>query len=161
MRTRRYLAKLLVEPLQVRETVTVELPAPAATVWDLMWDPARNGLFDPGHEHGFTVPGTPPQEVGELQLVTSRDADGKRTVHLLEVVEIEPGRRAVTECTGCGHDSGAVLDLEALTDDSCRLTQVQWTVLPTGTFARLVEPNRARLRRSLDDLAVALQSHFA
>jgi hypothetical protein len=161
VRSRRYLAKLLVKPLELRESVTVVLPAPADEVWDLMWDPRNNSVFNPDHELGVHVPGTPLQEVGELQLLASKDAQGRRTVHLIEVVDIEPGRRAVTECTGCGHESGAVLDVVPLTEDSCQVTQVQWHVLPTGSFARLVEPNRAVLRKGLDDLAAVLHARFS
>ena len=161
MRSRRYLAKLLVKPVELRESVTVVVAAPADEVWELMSDPAQNGVFDPDFELGVRVPGTPVQEVGELHLMTSRDAQGKRSVHLLEVVDLEPGRRAVTECTGCGHESGAILDIEPLDEDSCRVTQVQWSVLPTGSFTRLVEPNRALLRKSLDDLAAVLHARFS
>ena len=161
MRPRRYLARLVVKPVELRESVTIVLPAPAAEVWDLLWDPAQAALLDPDHELGVGVPGTPVQDVGELRLMTSRDVDGRRTAHLIEVVDLEPGRRAITECTGCGHERGTILDVEALAEDTCRVTQVQWQLLPTGTLVRQVETDRALLRKRLDDLAAVLHARFS
>ena len=159
MRTRRYLAKLTTEPTRVTESVTVDLGRPADEVFAVMWDPA-SPLGDPTFETGFTLPGTPSQAVGEVQVQVRRDAEGRRVVQALEVVELEHGRRAVTRTVTSGGAGGGTLTVDPLSPSSCRLTQEVHVDLPALVLAALVAETRASVQAFLDRLAEALRAEF-
>ena len=80
--------------VRVKEAGSIDLPRNAAVMWSFMWDPASSVEIDEEAEIGTTVPGSP-RGLGEIQVVIRRTAQGREGV-LHEVVELEPGRRAVT-----------------------------------------------------------------
>lgn len=119
------------KPIQVREAASVELPREAAVMWSFMWDPASSIEFDETVETGVTLPGTPAAEVGEIQAFIRRTANG-REASLIEVLELEPCRRAVTHSLTAWCSEYHVLTIEPLGPGSCRLTQEFWADLPAG-----------------------------
>lgn len=85
-----------------RGTMTVDVPscieiaAAPATVWSFVHDPQTAVLTGDGIVQGFTMPGTPRGGVGERQCFVHLLADGSTHTHMIEVVELDPGHRAVT-----------------------------------------------------------------
>jgi hypothetical protein len=94
---RRRAARIGEDPPE-RATITAQtaIAAPAGRVWALAWDPATSLLTDEGVSYSFTVPGTPAGQVGEIQCHVRTFAEGAQVGILTEVVELDPGRRAVT-----------------------------------------------------------------
>lgn len=75
---------------------SIDIAGAPATVWRLVWAPQYAPLLDDAVLKGWTVPGTPQGEVGERQAYVW-SIDGKRIEIVLEVIELEPGSRAVVE----------------------------------------------------------------
>ncbi|WP_157547392.1 hypothetical protein [Micromonospora aurantiaca (nom. illeg.)] len=117
--------------VQVRETATVDLPTSAEAAFGFMEDPASLEVLDDSIEIGVTLPG--PKGVGEIQAFVHRSPDGRLGI-MHEVVEVEPGRRAVTRTLTSGYSSGGVLTVVPLGPDSCCLTQEFWAELPAGVL---------------------------
>jgi hypothetical protein len=99
------------KPVQVNEAASVELPRDASAMWSLMWDPASSAEII-GGEMGVTLPGSP-RGLGEIQAFIRRTADGREGL-LHEVVEFEPGRRAVTRSLAAGYPAYSTLTIESL-----------------------------------------------
>ena len=80
----------------VQESAEVAIPLPAEVVWDFCWRAENGPLVSEAVLEGFTVPGSPSGEVGEIQCHIQR-ADGGLLVGVLtEVIELDSGRRVVT-----------------------------------------------------------------
>lgn len=73
----------------------IEIAAAPATVWGFVHDPQTAVLTGDGIVQGFTMPGTPRGGVGERQCFVHLLADGSTHTHMIKVVELEPGHRAV------------------------------------------------------------------
>lgn len=80
----------------VEESAQVAIPLPANVVWDFVWRAETAPLVSDNVVQAFTVPGTPIGEVGEIQCHIVRGEGGVLVGSLIEVVELDPGRRAVT-----------------------------------------------------------------
>ncbi|UQU67583.1 SRPBCC family protein [Couchioplanes caeruleus] len=114
---------------RVRETGSVELPQAAATMWSFLSDPASSTKLNQA-ELGVTLPGSP-QGLGEIQVAVFGTGNGRHArVH--EVVELEPGRRAVTRSLTTTFPAYSVLSIEPTGPESCRLTQEFWVDVPAG-----------------------------
>ena len=74
----------------------IEIAAHPMTVWAFVHDPTTAVLTDDEIVQGFTMPGTPRGGLGERQCFVHLLPDGSTHTHMLEVIEIEPGHRAVT-----------------------------------------------------------------
>ncbi|MBG0561347.1 hypothetical protein [Actinoplanes aureus] len=135
------------KPVQVKEAASVELRRDAAAMWSFMWDPASSVVIDETTEIGVTLPGSP-HGVGEIQVFIQRTAGGRRGV-LHEVVELEPGRRAVTRSLASAVPAFGALTIESLGPGSCRLTQEHWVDLPAGVPVALVQECRDSCQREL------------
>ena len=72
-------------------------------VWGLAWSPSTSVLLDEDVVRAFTVPGTPEGCLGEQQCTVVRQADGTQVATILEVVELDPGRRAVARNVSVAH----------------------------------------------------------
>jgi uncharacterized protein YndB with AHSA1/START domain len=160
MRSRRYIVKCTVEPVEVRQSATVDLPRPADEVWEFMWNPASSRHWSVSAELGTTVPGTPERQIGEVQAFIHRKPSGERFGSLLEVVDVELGRRAVTRDLSAGIEAGGTLTIEPRSDRGCRLTQEFWAHLPAGTPVSQVEQmhveQASELQALTERLAVVL-----
>ena len=121
--------RVTTEPVRVRETATVDLPTSAEAAFGFLWDPASSVALHDSVERGVTLPG--PKGVGEIQAFVHRTPTGRMGV-IHEVVEMEPGRRAVTRTLMVGCPSGGELTVVPLGPGSCRLTQEFWVELPAG-----------------------------
>jgi hypothetical protein len=123
------------QPTRVEEAATVELPRSAATMWSFIADPASTAEFDESTEVGVILPGSP-LGLGEIQ-VFIQHTDGERTGAVLEVIEFEPGRRAVTRTLDSPSRYGTIT-VEPLGPGRCRLTQKFSVDVPAGAPAALV-----------------------
>ncbi|EWM66702.1 MULTISPECIES: hypothetical protein [Micromonospora] len=135
--------------VQVREAATVDLPTSAEAAFGFMEDPASSVALHDSTELGVTLPG--PKGVGEIQAFVDRSPGG-RTGMMHEVVEVEPGRRAVTRNLTAGCPSGGVLTVVPLGPDSCRLTQEFWAELPAGSLVGADAQVRHEYQMLLADL---------
>ena len=115
-----------------------------------MWDPASSVEIDEETEIGTTVLSSP-RGLGEIQVVVRRTAQGREGV-LHEVVELEPGRRAVTRSLVSLYPSFGALTVEPVGPASCRLTQEFWLDLPAGVPVALVRDTRKGCRQELHRL---------
>ena len=155
MRTRRYLVRCTVEPTTIRDSVTLEVATSADEAWRFMWDPASAPLWAP------TVPGTPERSPGEVQVFVRRaHPEAPRTAGLIEVVELEEGRRAVTRSLASAFPTGGALRIEPVASAVCRVTQELGTDLPAGTAVTTVDAVRDGMRAELERVAEALRARF-
>jgi hypothetical protein len=124
-----------------------------------MWDPASCVKLSEATELGVTLPGGQ-RGVGEVQATINRTPNG-RVGNLHQVVEFDPGRRAVTRSLVSWFPSWAALTIEPLGPDACRLTQEFWADVPAGVPVETVQHVRdgitdmlREMMRRLAELAV-------
>ncbi len=84
------------EAMQVTVALGQEIAAPADVVWNFVHDPATASITGGGIVQGFTLPDTPRGCVGERQCFVHQLPSGGVHTHVIEVVELTPGQRAVT-----------------------------------------------------------------
>ena len=142
-------------PVVVRDEV--RLPHPAAAVWDLLTEPAReHDLAGPAHVRGFTVPGTPVGAVGERQCAVVRRADGAWVGMLSETEERVEGSRLVLRSLSSPTSHRETIELTANGDVACIL---RWEVAAEGrggSAATLRDDVAQQLHRQLARVAVAM-----
>lgn len=151
---------MLKEPTSVVNHMTVDLAVSAEEAWDYMWDPSSVAVAGEDFELGVTLPGTPPGEVGEIQVFVHRPQGGPRRVGVVEVVELTPGRVAITRDPTATHESLQRLVIEPLGERSCRLTQSYTHILPVDYIADLMPGLAAGQVEMLEQLRVRLLAHF-
>jgi hypothetical protein len=148
------ITRITTKPVQVTESASVELSRDAASMWTFMWDPASSTQIS-DFEIGVTLPGSP-RGLGEIQAFIRHTAGG-REGRLHEVVEFEPGRRAVTRSLAAAYPAYSALTIEPLGPDSCRLTQEFRVGLPAGVPVADVrtcrEGSKSELRRMMSRLS--------
>ncbi|MDG4821691.1 SRPBCC family protein [Asanoa sp. WMMD1127] len=150
--------RVTTEPVQVRETATVDLPRSADAVFSFMWDPASSlELFD-AVEVAATLPGR--TGVGEFQAFVERTPAGRFGV-LHEVVEFDPGRRAVIRSVVGVCPTWGALTVEPIGTESCRLTQEFWADIPAGVPVGTDTHLRDGFQQRLRALAVGLSEWAA
>jgi hypothetical protein len=140
-------------PIRVEETAAVELPRSATTMWSFIADPASTVEFDESTEVGVILPGSP-SGLGEIQVFIQRTAGG-RIGSLLEVIEFEPGRRAVTRTLDSPNRYGTVT-VEPLGPDRCRLTQRLGVDVPAGAPAGHVRMYHEAYKQQLRSMMARL-----
>jgi hypothetical protein len=145
-------------PLEsVAVTAQAAIAAPADQVWTLAWDPATSVLTEEGTTRAFTVPGTPAGQVGEIQCHVQTLPGGAQVGMLTEVVELEPGRRAVTRSLTQPGPDRSITEVRPIDERSCvlRLTHLTHGLNPEAQAAvrTHAESYVARLR----DIAEAAQ----
>ena len=106
-------------PLTVSEQVTVMVDP--AKVWHLVWDPATSPLVLDHVVTAFTMPGTPPGQVGEMQIHVIACQDGRLIASIVEVVELGPGYRAVTRARSADPPATATTLVLPLDQGGCVL----------------------------------------
>ena len=79
----------------ISAVTTVEVARAAADVWEFIEDPASQVLLSDEVLSGVRMPGRP-RGVGEVQAFVSQEENGRLRGSMLEIVEYEPGARAVT-----------------------------------------------------------------
>jgi hypothetical protein len=154
VRSRLRIVRTTAKPVQVKEAASVELPQDASAVWSFMWDPASTVKLFGTTEIAVTLPGSPPG-LGEIQAFIERTTNG-RVANLHEVVEFEPGRRAVTRSLVSAIPEYTTLTIEPLGPASCRLTQEFWADIPAGVPVATVRPIRDGYRKVLRTLVLRL-----
>lgn len=118
------------EPRPLSVTERIFIARPAEDVWAFV-QPAETSVFtDDRVVRAFTVPGTPVGDVGEIQCQVIRFQEGVILGVLSEVVELDPGRRAVTRSLSHANESGSVTTVEPL-DGGCSL-QIEFRDTHTG-----------------------------
>ena len=128
----------------------VRLPHPAAAVWELLTDPAReHEMASPAHVRSFTVPGTPVDTVGQLQCTVLRQPNGAWVGMLSETEERVEGARLVVRSLSGSHDYRETVELTPEGDHGC---VVRWSVATRG------HPDAAAVSR--DRLADELHLHL-
>ncbi|WP_203718713.1 SRPBCC family protein [Asanoa siamensis] len=133
--------------IQVRERASVDLPRSAEATFDFLWDPVSSFTISDSVDVAAALPGR--RGLGEIQAVVERTPAGRVGV-LHEVIEHEPGRRAVTRGLVGVCPTWSALSLEPLGPGSCRLTQEFWADLPAGVQAGMDRQLSAEYRRRLD-----------
>lgn len=108
----------------ISAVVTVEVARPAAEVWAFIEDPASQAMLSEDVLSGVRMPGTP-RGVGEVQAFVSQE-NGRLRGSMLEILEYEPGVRALTR------------DLRK--DLPANVVEMR-----TATEVQELSPNRARL----------------
>ena len=117
-----------------------------------MWDLAKQFALHGTVEMADTFPGTPVERVGEIQIFVNKDKDGRRWGSMLEVVELEPERRAVCRSLAEATPAWSVLTVEALGSEACRLTQGFWADLPAGVPMKYVRELRRHHKEGLQSM---------
>jgi len=82
------------EPFTIQSTV--EISKPVQEVWDFVSSPQLSVLLDHHHIRSFPVPGTP-EGVGHQSCSMGREANGRISVTVSEVVKYEPPHRLVSK----------------------------------------------------------------
>jgi hypothetical protein len=127
-------------PIRIEETASVELPRSAATMWTFIHDPSSSVQLDESMEVGAMLPGGP-IGLGEIQVFIQRTATG-RVGSLIEVIEFEPGRRAVTRTLSCPYNRYSTVTVEPLGPSRSRFTQAFRADIPAGSprsYARMYQ----------------------
>jgi len=83
----------------VRVSASALISAPPDRTWQILWDPATSLLIDPHTVAAGQVPGTPSQQVGEMQYFIHRHADGLLHALLAIVDDLDKGRTALVHHT--------------------------------------------------------------
>lgn len=150
--------RVTTRPVQVRETATVDLPQSAEATFSFMWDPASSLKLSDSVEVAVALPGR--EGVGEIQAFVERTPAGRMGV-LHEVVELGPGRRAVTRSLVSWCPSWGALTIEAIGPDSCRLIQEFWADVPAGVQVGIDKQLRDEFRRRLESMMLRLSEWAA
>jgi hypothetical protein len=88
----------------VTTTVAGLIAAPPEQVWEAIYAPDTLSIALPKDVFcSGRVPGTPEQQVGEMQYEITRDADGKLSPSFSVVTELIPGHSFLTRSTGRSH----------------------------------------------------------
>jgi hypothetical protein len=145
-RSRLRIVRVTTSPIQVRETASVDLPRDAETVWSFMWDPASSLELNDA-EVAAALPGK--RGLGEIQAFV-HPGPGGRAGFLHEVIEFDPGRRAVTRSLVGWCPNGTVLTIEPLGPDWCRVRQEFWADFPAGVAPEMEPQQRRQYRQRLD-----------
>lgn len=86
-------------------SAAVQINAPAAAVWEVVWAPESARRIDPGNvADAGHVPGTPEREVGEMQYTVRRHPGDRLTAAVHVVRELTQQRSALTQHIGPPHD---------------------------------------------------------
>jgi hypothetical protein len=80
------------------------------------------------------LPGSP-DGLGEIQAFVQHGPTG-RSGAMLEVIDFETGRRAVTRDLTSAYPGGGELVIEPLGHDACRVTQMHCAQLPAGVTCK-------------------------
>lgn len=116
------LAPSVSDPQMITVSSQAAIPRPASEVWAFVHDPASSVLTIDNVVQGFTMPGTPVGEVGEVQVLVMRLPPSGRLVGILhEVVELDPGTRAVTQTLSWDEDQFATTEVLPVDNVSCVL----------------------------------------
>ncbi|WP_132154925.1 hypothetical protein [Kribbella antiqua] len=124
-----------------------------------MKDPASAVVLSDTIVLGAHLPGTP-DGVGEIQVFVHQ-GDDSRLGSMLEVVAMEPGRRAVTRQLSGPCPAGGELVILPSGPEACQLTQSFWTLLPAGVSRRDARAVESAYRESLRDLVRRLKERAA
>lgn len=85
-------------------SVTTQISAPAAAVWEAMWTPANACLVNAQYvDYAGLVPGTPERQLGAMHYVLHRHADGRIVVGVYVVRELADRQSALTQHVGPPH----------------------------------------------------------
>jgi hypothetical protein len=121
------------------------ISAPLGVVWEAVWSPETSRSLNPALvAYAGRVPGTPPQQAGEMQYCICRHADGRLTADVHVVSEFAYQQSALTQRVGPPRTQ--VLHLFAPEAGGTRLTlTLRW---PAGTLRE----DSQDVRRSLTEL---------
>jgi hypothetical protein len=154
MRTRKHTVRVTTEPVRLSEETSVEVQRQAEEMWAWMWRPASS-IDLLGAESAVTLPGTAEGAIGEIQVALFRLANGlAASAH--QVVELIPGRRAVTRSLTNEYPVFAILSIDSLGPHSCRITQRYECELPAGIQDIYVDGMRETLRSTVHTIAQRL-----
>ena len=98
----------------------------------MVWRPETSVLVSDDCVMAFSVPGTPHRQVGEIQCHVMRTVDGAQVGSLLEVVELDPGRRAVTVSLSDPQARPSVTEVLSIDDRSAVLRFTLTAVVPSS-----------------------------
>jgi hypothetical protein len=155
----RWSRSTLTRVLQESQIVTAEwqcrVDAPPAHVWAAIEAPeyamrAYEDVVDAGH-----LPNSP-RGLGEMQYTVRRDETGRRRVSVLEVVEYEPGRRAVIRNISSDFRSEEEIVL-AEDEQGCLVRHRSWAEIPAGFPIATAK----HLKRAMDQSAFEAKERTA
>ncbi len=147
--------RLDLEP--VTASVSVRLTSNVDRVWAFLMAPELAHLTDPAVVSAFRVPGTPAGEVGEQQCFIRDEGEGRRSVTLAELVELErPVRMVVRFLT---YPNTCVTTYELHPDGTEVTLSCKVGVLVEKDLRRRVEPAlQAETQSQLDRIAAVIRS---
>ncbi len=125
----------------------VTVPGPVERVWSLLYSPSCAVAF--GHAINAWRDPVTPMGVGEIQVYVT-EVDGDRTTLRHRVLELEEGRRALTESLDSQFREYAETILTPVGDDGCvQVVHRGWFLLPRDT----PEQVRSLLQEAVDQWA--------
>ena len=127
--------------LAVSEQVTVMVDP--VHLWRLVWDPATSPLVLDDVVSGFTLPGSPVRQVGEMQLHVVSGKDGTLVPMIDEIVELGPGYRAVTRSRSTALPRSSTTLVLPLDQGGCVLRLVTELTIPVEASNAAWEECRA------------------
>jgi Polyketide cyclase / dehydrase and lipid transport len=85
-------------------SVTAQISAPAAAVWEAMWMPDHASLVNAHYvDYAARVPGTPERQLGAMTYSLHRHADGRIAAGVYVVRELTDGQSALMQLVGPPH----------------------------------------------------------
>lgn len=139
----------------VCEQVLIDGAAPDS-IWRLVWDPATSPLVLDNVVAAFTIPGTPPGKVGEMQMHVVTGPNETLIGMIEEVVELGPGYRAVTRSRSTAKPNTSTTMLVPLAEGGCVLRHTIQLLAPAQAADDARTEARTQLQRYL-----ACVSHLA
>lgn len=141
----------------VTATVSTRLTAKADGVWEFLMAPELAHVTESAVVSAFRVPGTPAGEVGEQQCFVQDIGEGRRSVTLLEFVELERPSRIVvrfpTYPTSCVTTYELHPDATEITL-SCKVG----ILVETGLRRKLQPVLQAETQSQLDRIAAVVRA---
>lgn len=147
--------RLGVEP--VTATASTRLTAEADGVWEILMAPELAHLTEPAVVSAFRVPGTPEGEVGEQQCFIQDIGEGRRSVTLLEFVELERPFRIVVRCPT--YQTSCVITYDIEPDGTEVTLSCKVGILVETGLRRKVRPAlQAETQSQLDQIAAVIRA---
>ena len=141
----------------VRASAQVAIPRPAGLVWEVVERPESSVLLLDNITAAFWLPGTPVGEVGAVQCDILRTGTDGRVGVLHEVVELDPGRRAVSKSLSMELQHWGETEVIPTDTNGCVLRVTLTMTAALGTE----EEARAEAQRGVDQYVTRVHNLLA
>ncbi len=141
----------------VSVSASARVTGDADRAWGILTAPELAHLTDPAVVTAFHVPGTPLGEVGEQQCFIRDEGEGRRSVTLTEVVEVERPVRVVVACPTYPVDCTTTYELR-LEGTALILSCKMDLVVERGLRRRIQPSLQTETQSMLDRIAAVIRS---